>query len=279
MRWTYTPQDGLENPSSSLGANQRGSSLIVVLFILLIVTILGVTAMRQGLTSLNISTNAQVRLILFQSSDTVLNKFTQTNLSTVDSLTGVIGAALANPTPLQEYVFCYRPTSAQPFAQAWNANVIQGSSTSDAAAQISGANGFCNLAADFGSSRTGVVTQVAVSIPTTAIAGGLCPTCATDGTDVAGDSGIPKNVSTYQRFRVTSTAILPAFSTASTTAVQTNCLGSGSTPGRISDNSDPSLKNTETLTDCLARYGVPANTQVEDFNLTSFLSQTTAPTP
>jgi len=274
--------------SSNQGLQQgseRGSTLIAVLFILFIVTVLGVMAMRQGLTSLNISTHAQVRQLMVQSSDAALNQFTQTDLTSISKFSGVFGQALINSVanPGQEFVFCYQPTSTQNFGLALNANVIQGSTT-DAATLISGgsANGFCDLsgatALDFGSGRKVAMTQVAVTIPTEA-AGTAPGANLSRDTTVSLGSSLPQTLTTTQRLRATATTMLPAFANSSLSTVQTNCLGAanGSTAGRINDNTDPQYANTETVTDCLARYGVPANTQVQEFNLVTTLTQTAAP--
>ena len=44
-----------------MNAKQQGSALISVLIILLVITVLGVIAIRQGLTSLNIATSTQAQ--------------------------------------------------------------------------------------------------------------------------------------------------------------------------------------------------------------------------
>ncbi len=264
---------------------ERGSTLIAVLLILLVITVLGVMAMRQGLTSLGISTNAQVSQILVQSADTPLNQFLSTDLRTITSLTGVIGAALApGADPLQETVFCYRPTSSQGFGNSVNANTIKATSGSDVATLISGVasgsgasgGGFCDLGADYGSSRKATVTQVAVTIPTDASSLSPGSNLPSNGTNVSLGQSLPQGTVSTQRIRVTSTAMLPAFSTTDLTTVQNTCIGKtdGTVAGRINDNTDPSLATTETVTDCLARLGVPANTQVQEYKLTSTLTQT-----
>ncbi|MDE2420531.1 MAG: pilus assembly protein [Gammaproteobacteria bacterium] len=253
--------------------HQRGSSLIAVLLILLLITVLGVYAMRQGLATLNISTNAQVRQLLVQSSDTVLNGFTQTDVNTLTNAAGAIGlaminqqAAVSSSVSSAEYVFCYRPATTQGFAQSQNTNVIAASTTDQATLLDGGHGGFCDLTADFGSNRKAAVTQVAVTLPRdTAPIGAYL----VQGTWSA---QLPSGVTNPQRVRITATSMLPAFSNTPVSTVQTTCLGStdGSTAGRISDNTlqlqtNPSTA-PESLTDCLSRLGVPANTQVQEYN-------------
>lgn len=51
--------------------NQEGSTLIVVLIMIVVIAIAGTWAVRSSLTSLNISTNAQAQSLLMQNSDSV----------------------------------------------------------------------------------------------------------------------------------------------------------------------------------------------------------------
>lgn len=249
--------------------SQQGSTLISVLFMLILITIIGVMAMKQGLISLGIATNSQVQTVLAQSSDAALNQFTLVDLTTVDNLTTVIGAATNDPIQAHEYVFCYRPTSTDAFGLTVNANVLQGNADGTVTGVNVDSSNYCNLttAADFGSGRKAVITQVAVTVPTdttsTALSG-----LNMDGTDVSAGTNFPKGFIQQKRFRVTATSMLPAFSATPLATVQTDCL-----QGKVSDTSSPDLMaansgtGVENLTDCLAREGLPANTQVQDFNL------------
>ena len=59
---------------------EKGSVLIVVLVMLVLLTIVGTWAIRSSLTSLNISTNSQAQSLLVQNSDSVFFTLeTQTN--------------------------------------------------------------------------------------------------------------------------------------------------------------------------------------------------------
>lgn len=257
--------------SSVFGKSQAGSTLISVLLILLVITIIGVIAMKQGLTSLNIATNSQVQTVLAQSSDAVINQFSNTNVMSITSVAGVLGAVINNTDPGQEYVFCYRPTGTDPFGLSINANIIRGQADGSVTSVDVATSNFCDLTAttDFGSGRKAVVTQVAVTVPLDASTLPPLSGLSHGGTDVSVGSALPKSFTTQQRIRVTATSMLPAFSTDPLASVQTECL-----QGRISDNSDTPLQDVENLTDCLARKGVPANTQVQEFSLqTSLIEQ------
>lgn len=254
--------------------SQTGSTLVAVLLLLIVITVIGVIAMKQGLTSLNISTNSQIQTVLAQSSDSVINQFARSDLTAIGSATGVLGAAINNPTPGQEYVFCYRPTSTDAFGLSLNANIIQGNTNSTVTNVDVDTTNFCNLSGstDFGSNRKAAITQVAVTVPTDASILPPLSGLPRGGTDISLGSQLPKSFIMQQRVRVTSTSMLPAFSASPLSTVQTECV-----QGRISDNSDTPLQNVENLTDCLARRGLPANTQVQEFSLQTTLADQTAP--
>lgn len=261
--------------------SQQGSTLISVLLILLVITVLGVMAMRQGLTTLNISTNAQVKQLLVQSSDAASNNFGRMDLAQMTASDNVIGLAVSDflaGVVGQEYVFCFRPESTKSYANSLDSITIK-AGTGDTPAVIgnSGGAGFCDLSVDFGSARKAVVTQVAITVPTDDDVNGKPGDFLPRETNAT--LGQPNPTVTTQRIRATSTSMLPAFASSPLSTVQDTCLGntSGTSAGRIHDNTDPSLANRETLTDCLARYGVPSNTQVTEFNLVSTLVQITAP--
>lgn len=259
---------------------QAGATLIMVLMILLMVTIVGVLAIRVAITALNISTNSQIGQLLLQSSDTPLNQFTRTDLSTVVNLSNVIGAALqeSEANPGAEYIFCYKPTSTQVYGATIYSSVIQAGSGNAATLVEGGTRGFCNLTSDFGSSRQAVVTQVAVTIPTTNATGTAPGAYLGRGTNLSLGSGIPRNLVSQQRIRVTSTAILPAYASSTVDTVKNNCLGGNTATGiRISDNSEPAMAGKQTLNDCVSSYSMPVNTQVQEFSLVTSLSQTAAP--
>jgi Tfp pilus assembly protein PilX len=250
----------ISNPVSSV-RSEKGSALIGVLLLLLMITVLGVIAMKQGLTILNISTNAQVQGLLVQTSDAVLNTIATTDVTQITSISGVIGAALANAAPNQEYVFCYRPN----FIQGKTTAAVVG--TSDVVTVDSGGDGFCHLDTDYGSGRKATVTQVAVSIPTDTSNLPPLSGLSHNGTNVSLGSGLPQGFTTQQRVRVTATSMLPAFSASTASTIESDCL-----QGRISDNTDLSFAGVESVTDCLARKGVPANTQVQEFSLRTTLT-------
>lgn len=264
-------------PSNNLMKNQQGATLIVVLMILLMVTIVGVLAIRVALTSLNISTNSQISQLNFQASDTPTNWMMQKDAATLASFSNIIGAALneSETNPGAEYIFCFKPTSTTvQFGQAKDATLIKAGSGNTATVETGGISGFCDLTADFGSSRQAVITQVAVTVPTnadTGTPGSYLPR----GTNLTIGSSLPSTMTSIKRVRMTATSMLPAYSSTPISTIQTACLSSAN--AKISDNSDPSLSTRQTLADCLALKSVPVNTQVQEFNYASSLTQVTPP--
>lgn len=264
------------NPTYTLH-RQQGATLIIVLVILLITTIVGVLAIRIAIVSLGVSTNSQVDQLNFQSADTPVYLLTQMDPATLTNFGNVIGASLRTheDSPGGEYVFCYKPTSATiKFSQTVDAALIRAGTGNDATKEAGIGNGFCTLDTDFGSNRAAVVTQVAVSIPTDASAdapGSNLPR----GINLTEGAQLPKSMTSTQRVRVISTAMLPAYSPALIATIQANCLSATHT--KISDNLSSELQDKETLADCLRTNNVPFSVQVQEFNYLNKLTEVTAP--
>ncbi|ENV38062.1 MULTISPECIES: PilX N-terminal domain-containing pilus assembly protein [Acinetobacter] len=258
---------------------QQGATLIVVMIILLIIIVVGILAVRVAIVSLSVATNSQVNQLNFQSSDTPLAWFNNFDPTTVTNIGNVIGAALKEneSNPGGEYIFCLKPTSTTvSFAQTIDASLIKRGSGNNATVEAGGVVGFCDLTSNFGSNRPAVVTQVAVSVPTNAInstPGSNLPR----GINVSDGTQLPKSMTSTQRVRVTTTAILPAYSSSTASSIQSDCLSSSS--AKISDDLTATLAagNEYTLAKCLVDKGVPFSTQVQEFNYINQLTETVAP--
>lgn len=257
--------------------NEKGSTLLVVLFLLLIIMVVGTYAIKTGMYSLRISTNAQINELLTQSADTPLNKYLNTSdLNSLMSYSTAIGAAIDEKQPNREFIFCYKPTVNRIFGSILDTSVITAKDDSKGAKLVdSGTNGFCNIAQDFGSARQAVVTQVAITIPREKDDTKEAGSHLVRGTNLSSGSGLPKNLISKQSVRVTTTAFLPAYASISSADLQTNCLSSAN--AFISDNLSASMSNKTTLKDCLMSFNVPVVSQVQEFTLASFLEQTAAP--
>lgn len=263
-----------KNLSSTYSA-QQGATLIVVLMILLMVTIVGSLAIRTAMTSLNIATNTQVGQFLSQTADTPINQVYTSDLSKMVDLSGVIGMALADSknNPGKEYVFCYRPLSTQKFGSSLNVvSIIAKADKSglDSSRTEGSVGAFCDLDADFGSKRQAVVTQIAVKIPTDVSADTAPGALLGRGTNLSEGTIMPRNVVEQQRIRVTTTAVIPAFT--KNISGGNSCMQS-----HINDNLDADTASMTTVADCLNGLGIPVNSQVQDFNLQTLFEQVTAP--
>lgn len=258
---------------------QKGATLIVVLFLLIIITLIGTYAIKISTTSLAISTNAQINQLLIQSADTPLNLYRNTSdLKKLVSYSTAVGAALDETEANREFIFCYKPTVNRAFGLNADTSVIKPKDGAAEAAELangSGVTGFCDITRDFGSARQAVVTQVAVTIPKEKDDTRSPGDHLTRGTNIATGSGLPKNLVSRQTIRVTATAFLPSYANTSLPNVQTACLSSNGI--YLSDNLNTELSSKKTLVECLNDFNIPAVTQVQEFTLGSYLEQTQAP--
>lgn len=273
----------------TLQRQQRGATLIVVLIMLLVITIVGVFAIRVAMTSLNIATNSQIGQLLLQTGDTPTNLvLNRSNYKNLTSITSVVGKAISDQKdPLKhgrEYVFCYRPTSALQVNSILDMTVLipptatAGDNTKATLDTTeSNRSGFCNLESDFGSSREAVVTQVAVKYISETDPDAAPGADLDRGTDASKDSNVQQG-KVDGRVRITATAILPNYSRERISIVQADCIGNGSTAGYINDNTDTGLRTKKTMADCLTEYGIPVNTQIQEIDLKTRFVQVTAPT-
>lgn len=253
-------------------SNQKGVTLITTMIVLILVTVIGTLAVRYAMTGLKISTNSQVKQLLNQSADTPFYIIQNMEPNAIRRLDNVMGLALKNGLSDREYVFCYRPKSQKNFAQINNVAQISPYTstgtkiTTDQMRLIQGnANSFCSLTADYGSARDAVVTQVSVSLISSQSGSVEKGQYLPEGTNVSGASHSGQNLIGNHRFRVTTTAMLPSYSTASLTTVQAECLSA--TKPRLNDNQNyPELS---TLADCVRRYGIAVESQTQEFNLST----------
>lgn len=236
-------------------AKQRGAVLIVVLVMLIIIAILGTWAIRSGITSLNISTNAQAQSLLMQNSDSV---FYTVDNKTGDDLVfaqmrigdGFLAYALRPENKGKELVFCVRGKVKDNFAGSRIASAVYWQGTQLVNTEL-GQNGFCQVdKGDFISGREAVMTQVSVR--------------AADATRdwehmMEGDDKESSKSTGVQRIVITSTSLLPYLGSASIKQIN-KCLKN------YTSFVDP-LANNETVTDCLSNLNIPYSTQDMEYSL------------
>lgn len=251
---------------------QSGSTMIVVMLVLLLTTIVGVMSIRTAMTTLNISANAQVGQLSSQTADTPINQIFIEDVIKQTNLSSIIGKALKDNEvePGNEYVFCYRPKSTIKFGSVMSMAVqhLEGGGTLKL---VDGSvDNYCDLSEDYGSARKGVVTQIAIKIPTDSTS--LPPLALlARSTNVSGGQNMPEGVTEQKRIRVTTTAVMPAF--AKDVSVAQKCMS-----GFINDDTDTETKGKETVAQCLVNLGIPVNTQMQEFNLQTFLKMVNEPT-
>lgn len=216
--------------------HQQGVALLVTLVLLVIVTFMGLVAMRSGLLNVAMSTNSQVDTLLFQSADagvtSVENKI-NASLAAANGPTGPI--TLAKDNPGVEVISCLKK------AGIALTTVITSPARCDPTA-----------AADFISGREVVVVQTSLVAPKDK--SGKAQVMPVYGSD---DAVLPGGGSamlvTY------ATSVMPSFGGATTDAVQ-ECL---TKPQQ--DALDADGKPVETVTSCLADERASFETVVQEF--------------
>ena len=236
---------------------QKGSVLIVVLIMLVLLTLVGTWAIQGSINSLRIATNVQAQNLLKQTSDSVF--FTLEN-KTDDELSftkmrigdGMLNYTLRPENKGKELVFCIRGETTDNFEGSrlasvayWNGTVINNTEM--------GKNGFCqvNRLTDFLSGRNAVMTQVTVR-------------AATNDQDwqhmLEGDDKETSKSTGIQKVAITATSILPNLSDATSSDVNT-CLTN------YTSFVDDALKTNKTVTDCLSEKNVPYSTQQMEYTI------------
>lgn len=274
----------------SMPTHQQGVALIVVLLFLVLITLAGVIAVRSSTTDLKLATSDQADALLLNTADnnnksieqlinvdtTDADAVTQKNLAL--SSAGMFGYFMnigAEENRGDQIVFCYRPR-ADYFFRMNEATVIDPSGGSKLTTGASSTGGFCRVskAEDFSSARNNVMTQVAVTRPSSdMVAAGpfefvpLEQTITT--TNVASSS---------PNFRLFSSSFLPGLTQAKESDIL-ECLKKPNQnaadfgySAKDKDDKDITKYYDETLTQCLARIGVPATTLVEDVKLENILT-------
>lgn len=134
---------------------QKGSTLIIVLIILVLVTLIGAMAVRTGIFGLRLATNSQIQSLLLESSNAPL--FNLEDPSQVERQMagdGMYSYFDSNNNANDELVFCYRASQPQFFSMQ-NASAI----TREGSTTKIGVNGFCK-ADQYATGRSAVLTQV-----------------------------------------------------------------------------------------------------------------------
>ena len=234
---------------------QRGSALISVMIILLLTTVLGVIAVRQGSTNLNLAMNASVQSLLVQSSDVGFDKLESSNIAQSASGAGPLGYLRLEGNAGKEYIFCYRPTVT---GKKSIYNIREDTIMLPSGGLEGGVSGFCDIGqnTDYSSGRRVVVSQMGLVRPQEAAVAEPFQYYE-KGTD----SETVKRPE-QQRYRAYVTSIAPTLARSATQTEINNCFKSANDDSTVAAGA-----STESTSNCLFGLGVPSNTQVQDYVL------------
>ncbi|ENX40170.1 MULTISPECIES: pilus assembly PilX family protein [Acinetobacter] len=260
---------------------QKGATLITVLFILLLMTIIGTFAVKQSIVGLNIATNSQARNLMQQTADAVFfaieqdnknNSILQKNLSSL----GMLGMVKSDSFLKKELVFCYRPKTQKNMFDLKNASIVSWQEVTDPSdntkkiTQIKndelGVTGFCQYTSnDFSSGRDIMISQIAVK--KSAVNSDVPFKFYPIGTDTS-----TVQLDNIQPVRVVVTTIIPGMATGgsswSSNTTEINKCFKNYTNEKSTEYSD-----TETVTDCFEKIGVPYSQQVMDYAVVSYATK------
>lgn len=244
---------------------QTGATLIVVLMLLIVITLLGVLAVRQSAVSLGIATNSQVQQLLTQSSDASFFQVADVDQLAINlSQIGMFAQKNKDQDKNKEVVFCYRGDK-DVFFDPDSYSVIEWPEGSETLKNDSnGTSGYCRISVTdsvanfFTSGRKAVMTQVAIKY--TGETESQKFKYSAEGVDEQRANVLPaKNVKVY------SISLMPSLSRASSSEIN-ECLSE-----RLIEVTPPdkSMKDImpagQSMSECLEELNVPYSTQVTEF--------------
>ncbi len=252
---------------------QKGSTLIVVLILLVVITIIGSLAIRSSLVSLNIATNSQAQQLLVQSSDAAIYKVEDPDFFVRNlALDGLFGYIKANENKGKELVFCYRGDQAQ-FFDLNKASVMEWVSGTTPDNNNFGTSGYCRLGGGnfFTSKRQAVMTQVAVKVLDHSAVSVLNDAANPFEYMQQGTDTETAKIEAGDRVLVVATSIIPTLANGVTDAQINECFS-----GRMNQVAIPADVAATVASDspyrinvarCMQGLGVPMNSQWSEYTL------------
>lgn len=255
---------------------QHGATLIMVLILLLLISIVGLYAIRHSIFSLKLATNAQVQTLLMQTSDVALDHFEKNFKSNEASnlASTPVGQVLLVGNQGKELQFCFKPTQVGEragkggFFDLAEFRIVErhdiAQATGVSAALSGDIEAVCDPETMFSISRKAVVTQVAVVSPDD-------PTVEMGRFDLATKNSDLKEVNVEtKRVRVIVTSFAPALASGVSIADINTCLQHRMMDDTLLKNRadpaiNPSQVKVETVHECLNQLGVPLNTQLAEY--------------
>ena len=230
--------------------HHRGSTLVIVLIIVVLLTVIGTLAIRQSLIALNIATNGQAQQLLMQNSDAAtFNVENEQNLIRSLARDGMFGAIKGATNKGKELVFCFKGAQKEFFSLS-NASMIYEQGGNIQNSNI-GMNGYCKSGSEtqnfFTSNRRIVLTQISISY--------VDGTTAPFQNSLRGTDEEMAKIEQTERVVLYVTSLIPALSSASTKDID-QCL-----------NHHLSQDRNNGVSNCLARLNVPYTEHVTEYTL------------
>lgn len=248
---------------------QSGSTLIVVLFILIIITIIGAMAAKSGLFGLKIATNSQAIQILNQNTDAAFIPVEdKTKIETYLLGTNMFGYPKMDANRNKELIFCYKGSEKDFFSLRRASLVYLEKIDNSSKLQTDGlgVTGYCKYEDGFFSSgRAATMTQVSIRVGNSTISEVEAFNGMPEGTDSeTAKVDEPKNLV------VTVISVMPVLSSASAKEINA-CL-------KRASYIDPSITGISTddkvtVSECLHKLNVPFTTQISEYSLGQFLKK------
>ena len=237
--------------------SQQGVTLIVVLLFLMLITLVGIMAVKRSTTDLKVATADQVDTFLLNSSDSANKRIEKifdndTDKDYKDAVikgSGMFGYYLSEAGSANrddQYIFCYNPRLAS-FAQLSQARIVK----PNGGAVMTTSSGYCDISESnsYASARSNVLTQVNITRASKAVVGQGNFKSVTQGSGIQANE--PSNESAV--FNIRSTSILPSISNASKSQIN-DCL---------KKPIDPNDGTTKSLDECMKDEGIATKTLVQ----------------
>ncbi|WP_287907931.1 hypothetical protein [Acinetobacter sp.] len=245
---------------------QKGSALITILIIVILIMIIGAISVRSGLLGVKIATNSQAIHIMNQNTDAAFLKVEDdSQIPNYVLGTGLFGYPKLDENRGKELVVCYRGSSDKFYALS-QASWVYLNNGQIKTQDIGGSQtpGFCQIddsKKGFTSGRAAAMTQVSIRV------GGISSTenpfdFMQEGTD--GESG---KLDDPVRLVATATTVMPTLSSASSAEIN-KCMQ------KLSYVDSQTVARDMTISGCLESISVPYKTQVSEYSLGQFIAKT-----
>ena len=248
--------------------SQEGVTLIVVLMFLMLITLVGIIAVKRSTTDLKVATADQIDTFLLNSSDSANKRIEKifdndTDQDYVDAViegTGMFGYYLSQAGSTNrddQYIFCYN-ARLNSFAKLNQASIVK----PNGGTVMTTGSGYCDISKteSYSSARSNSVTQINITRPSRVVVGQGGFKSVTQGSGIQANE--PSNESAV--FNIRSTSILPSLSNASKEDIN-DCL---------KRPIDPNDCSTESLDECMKDEGVATKTLVQQAYVKNVIDNT-----